>query len=306
MYSSPYETLPLRGLKISKIEQALLVAKAQGKLQNGVLESAPSLYVVVGKSPVTETIPPFTQPIKISDASGTYMAIDLRAFNNKLISGTEVHDPDGGAAALAIRSAVLQMIWQKSGPSTLAGLTTLPMQVFSVWVGNVLARVLGLDPRSQAELVTIASWYWLCLFSTEHDMPHEKQGLASYAAKIANVGPLSYDETLSIIYELGHLENIESLVQAIRDMETVKTDRVMAPTLYSTLSSGWFGSTDARQLVSVSLEYPPIFLSILYTAVTERGYRNSPISTVAKLFEKRNAHKEYKAAVDSIIRAYGE
>lgn len=305
MYQSPYETTPLKGLKTTKLTQSLLIAKAEGKLKVGTLESAPGLLVIAGKTAVTETIQPFSQPFTITDTEGTHTVVDLRAFNSRLVRGDVVSDPDGGPAELLVREALLQTIWQKHGSSVLSGLGNLPMQVFSTWVGNVISRVLGLDNRTQADVVTLASWYWLCLHMDEANGPLTPKAQVPYATKISNSGPLRFDDTADLIESAGFLGTLDKFAEALRGLNTVKTDRVNLTTLYSTLSNGWYGSADAKTLVAISLEFPPLFLSMLYTAVTERGYRKAPIGEIARLFDKRGTHEAYTSAVDSAIRAYG-
>lgn len=307
MYQSPYETTAFKRYNLAKVVDALKVAKANGDLQKDLLSSAPNLYVIIGKSAVTEMIPPFPMPIMLPDQYGEdVVAVDLRAFNSKLISGQSVKDPDGGAAELLVRLALLQTIWKKNGPSVVGSVGNLPAQVFSIWMANTLSRVLGLDARSRAEMITIVAWYWYCLHLSPQD--YESLGesdLAKYATKVSSNSVLPFEETFEIIKASGYMAGIDDLVRVIKSMNTVKTDRVEAITLYNALSGSWYGSADSKTLVNAALEFPPIFISILVTAITEPGFRKSPIFETAKFLDKRGAFDAFRASVAGIIRAYG-
>lgn len=307
MFFSPYDTTPLRKLRLTKVTDALRLAKAAGDLKNGLLESAPQIYPIVGKSAVTDSIPPFPLPIELKDnIHGDYTVVDLRPFNSKIIENQKIVDPQDGPAGLLVRMASLQTIWNNHGPETLGGIFPLPMKVFSMWAGNILARNLGFDPLQRAELITIAAWYWICLFYEEHQLVINENELARFATRISNNGLLSNTDTLKLITKCGYMADISDFVtKGIHSINTPKATRAGEATIYSTLSGSWYGSADSRTLLAVALEYPPAFISILYTAVSEIGYRKSPITETAKLFDKRDTFEEFKAKVNGVIRAYG-
>jgi hypothetical protein len=52
------------------------------------------------------------------------------------------------------------------------------------------------------------------------------------------------------------------------------------------LKNTWYGN-NAKELIATALEFPPAWITIVYAAMTEKTYRNSPIYKLIEIQAKR-------------------
>ena len=64
-------------------------------------------------------------------------------------------------------------------------------------------------------------------------------------------------------------------------------------------SGGWMG-TWAREIMSVAIEYPPYFATVVYTALHERGMRAALFTKMVQRFATRPELKGFKNSIDSL------
>lgn len=308
MFQSPYETMPLSRLNLTRTIDAVNVAKTTGHIKEGLLTSAPSLYVVVGRDAANAQIPPFPMPLTIENSiSGDYTVVDLRQFNSSLMRGGVLREPENGPASLLVKLALLQTIWKtrEESPRELLGVSTFPMLIFASWLGNLISQNLALDPNTRLEVIAVLCWYYTCLHYRSNELSLDSNTVGQHALKISRTAKLQSSTVIEIIEQAGHLANIEDLCKALQGLSSVKTDRVAPETIYSVIRGSWFGSADSRQIIAAAMEYPPAFLAILYSAVTDPMVRKSRITEVAKVLDRNKTSVQFTQSLDGYIRSYG-
>jgi hypothetical protein len=70
--------------------------------------------------------------------------------------------------------------------------------------------------------------------------------------------------------------------------------------LITILKSSWFGN-NAAELLAVSLEHPPTWVSLVYTSLSERSFKNANLSKIVERYGKNNADNEFTRSFVSLV-----
>ena len=62
--------------------------------------------------------------------------------------------------------------------------------------------------------------------------------------------------------------------------------------LVTAIGGVWFGA-NARENVAVSLEYPPLFITLVYKALMDRSYHSTMLSRFVEISNRRDAGKDF-------------
>lgn len=304
MFKSPYNTTTARWtpgldgiqkeLRLAKIERRLTPASTAIPVSDP-LGAAPSssdrLWYVVSGLPGVERIPPFMHPIMFTDTLGREnMAVDLRAAVGL--------DPTGRGLVIRNRNGQLdaeqlivrmKTIWhwqsQVRGPADFLNMSPVPMRIFSRWLTESVSRRIGLDYDAVPRYLVYASWYYVCQFFEESQMSDDFRMIA--INKISTQGKLPRNIVAFMLMDAPFIKDITEFVE--HSQTVVGADQlslVDVKTLITLAGSAWFGQ-NAKEAGGVALEYPPMFLSMLYGSLGNRAYRNTAIGNIAD-------RKEYK------------
>ncbi|AHI60330.1 putative virion structural protein [Erwinia phage vB_EamM_RAY] len=298
MFKSPYDTTTARWtpglegirkeLRVAKIERRLTSASTPLPVSDP-LGASPSpsdkLWYVVSGVPGNERIPPFMHPLEFTDTLGrTNMAIDLRSAIGMAPDGRTlvVRNRNGqlDAEQLIIRlKATAYWMLESSGPRDLMNLSGVPMRIFARWITENISRRVGLDYDAVPRYLVYASWYYFCLFFNKEQMSDDLRLIA--INKIATQGGLRRDIVADVLQDVGYVGSISEFCETAQAV--VGADQlslVDVKTLITLAGNAWFGQ-NAKEGGGVALEYPPLFLSMLYGAMGNKAYRNTAIGTIA-------------------------
>lgn len=314
MFKSPYNTTTARWtpgldgiqkeLRLAKIERRLTPASTAIPVSDP-LGAAPSssdrLWYVVSGVPGVERIPPFMHPLAFTDTLGREnMAVDLRAAVgvNPTGQGLVIRNRNGqlDAEQLIVRMKAIWH-WQSNarGPADLLNISPVPMRIFSRWLTESVARRIGLDYDAVPRYLVYASWFYFCQFFDEAQMSDDFRMLA--INKIATQGKLARNIVSDVLMDAPFIKDINEFVaKAITVVGDDKLSLIDVKTLITLAGSAWFGQ-NAKEGGGVALEYPPMFLSMLYGSLGNRAYRNTAIGTIAD-------RKDYKQDAPVFLRAF--
>lgn len=299
MFLTPQQTTVLKNVQYGKVNHALDLAKIGGGLE--VLNHAPEGILAVLDKSSTKDIPPFNPPMPLRSGE---LAIDLRSYWSQISHAMELgKEITSGPARLLIDQAILQKAWmvEPSARTRMASLGELPLHTYSYWVAEGISRVITADVNTQREIVELAAWFYQCSFIEQ--LPNDEDFIYKVASKISRVSWGTIDPIIEMINQVGYLKDLSDLSNAIRNLQSVRTDKVNPGLIVTALAGSWFGSTSARETAAVALEYPPFFLAMLTRATTDALYRKSPIFDIAKRADKRGKFDEYHRAYMNLIRS---
>lgn len=303
MFKSPYLTTVTSGHRITNIQTQLSQALVEDRLFHPVVPGVSSLYAVYGKDPVVSQIDAFTHPININRQNVELTVVDLRGYGNQVsVSEQGVQVSKIGAAALLVKQAVLQIIWQQS-PESLLSLIDLPLAVYASWIGGSVSRHLNLDPATSIDVRILAGWFFMCQFQDQADYDRQmgEDYLASKATKISRNLRVPIENVISAIQRVGFLPNLTAFAEALKTQGSTRLDRMNVLMLTQMLGGSWFGSANAREMVAVALEYPPMFYGMVHSAATEAFFKKAIIAEVTLKQQYRDNFKRFDMAMQQLL-----
>ena len=98
-------------------------------------------------------------------------------------------------------------------------------------------------------------------------------------------------------------EDLYSLVKFIQqDNMNVRLDKLQLKDIYALLQVGWFGGSNAREQVDVSVEFPPVFIAMVFEAVTNRSYSRSPLAQIYQRYTRSFPVDEFERDFHILLR----
>lgn len=303
MYSTPQETTALKNMLYAKVKHALDMGKVGGALEllsDPYAHESYKIYAIFKRSAATDLIPPFTQPMLLSTGE---IAIDLRPYWSQIGHFIELGKSlPGGPANTTIELAILMRMWLEGTEyrNRLLTLGDIPIHTYSYWLGEGVSRVISADTLTQRSIVQLSAWFYHCLFLESNSSINEDY-VYKVAGKIARLTWGQVEEVVDLINTAGFLENLHEFSRAVRELPSLRTDKVNPGLIVTALSGSWFGSSNAKESVIVGIEYPPMFLAIVHSACTDNFYRKSPLLDIAKRIDKQGRFAEFNRAYQNVL-----
>jgi len=315
MFKSPYDTTALSFLPVEKIQQALRLAKIEGRLVSasqplpvddtwgaGTVANDRLWLVVSGITGNQDpAFPPFQHPLSFTDTLGRLnMAIDLRAAVEQGEGGKLVIRNRNGtldAQQLLIR---LKACWAwLQNPESLLNVSTLGAQIYTRWLTENINRRLGLGPEAIPGLMVLSGWFYYCSFITK------EQYTPQWHANTINrlTASLKFNQGLvsSVLVDAPYIADIRQFCQEAKAIIQVDQLALLDVKLVLQLAqNAWFGSA-AKEAGAVALDYPPFFLSMLYGSLENRAYRNTALGLITERKEYAQLGKQFHQAFGYLI-----
>lgn len=300
MFKSPRETTIGSKIKINQLSDQLEVAMVQGQLETDLIKAYPNVVALLMDGPEVDSIQPFSQPVEIRGKQ----VIDLRSFRSKI---ERAHDDKilyDGAIGLLVKQAALIELW-KDDPGYLFSLSDLPMFVYSHWLGESIAKRKGLNPADNLKVVTVCAWYYASLYLDPELLRGgqlSESELYGTANRIARVTYNTSEAVVDIIQRIGVISSTHDLVESLKDLGILRLRDLNVGLIYSWVSNSWFGNTSSAEMVGISVEYPPYFVAMLHTAITENTYRRTSFNDIALRKRRGDDTRSFDVAFRSTLQ----
>lgn len=310
MFKTPFTTTVCKDYRVERIREEILKENISGVLGEQVEtnpltgEDVKDTYVQLIDGRAT-AIPTFAHPLDINNDSSkdqknnahedeygemTWFALDVRNFtrldrNENMVISSQ-HD-----YKLHVIRALLSDYWLRNPTEDMIALGNIQLRVFARWLTEVITRRLALEPDTQMRVTAIAAFYYLCLFYEEIDL--DKKLTRRMARRIQEVLRLPSETIDEVMEEVGYMANAEDFVNALRNYGySTRLEQMNLALLYTVVGGSWFGA-NSREVLAVSLEHPPTFISLLAMAFTQRGYRKTILGKATELATKKNEDKDF-------------
>lgn len=176
------------------------------------------------------------------------------------------------------------------------------MGIYAQWISQNLARRFSLDGGDQMKIAVVAAAFYdtLC----REDGSFTESEINKLAGKISQVTYAQVPMVISILDALktaGEMRNIDDLCAMI--VNVVQNERVHGLTsglLISVINRSWFG-TNSSEISAVALEHIPTWVTMVFCAFNDRGYKNSPLADIAKLYRGSKGEDEVIRSVKAIM-----
>ncbi len=324
MILTPYQTTPCKGYNILKIVHELAAhqkihygdntvfdARIDGQAEavfSGSVHSELSERRVQLVSSGANDIPPFGHPILVTTKFGAWdssvplkennihddghlsVFVDVRNFS-KINREGDLVSTSNLDMNVAVTRGLASLLWAWEGPYMFAAVGNFPMTVYARWISDQLTRRLALSPEAQIKTTVISAFYYGCQFIVGNTL-HEDDKL-KIAGQISRCIHTSVEAIMKIVDSLPKIDNLMTFIDVLKtEGESVRFEELNPALIYAILGSSWFGFNKAEN-IAVALEHVPTFLTLLYYATIERGYRNTILGQAAKNNAKADNDKQF-------------
>jgi hypothetical protein len=246
-------------------------------------------------------IPLFTHPIIIIKSHNEkYLCSDLRLYLKK--------DPDLSNIDKSIKNAtefnfvknrtILNLLWLNGLGSDFNVSLYFASTVFTVWLTDVITKTYALDFKDQSTLSVITSFYYQSLFIDDEIDENKKQRMAIHTIKTTKLDSKFIFEIFDKITPMKGIDDYINNVISI--INNPRLEKFNLPVLLTLVKNSWYG-TNSQEIISVSIEHPPTWISMIYSALTEYTYKTSNVFKIAERYGKRGLADEFIKNYKQII-----
>lgn len=318
IYLTAYDTTigktfnPLKSKAIRAIQESAVRDGSYGHTYGMVKESTKTIpWFIALQSESEAQIPFFNHPLLVDlvEKNEKALCVDIRTFATFNKNTSNLDNPD---EALKIRNRIelslaklrmgLNLLWIDDRPVVLREISFVPMAIFSNWISESITKRFGLTAKEQFLISIVSCYYYYSLFSIHSELsPEERTRLLAACIKITRAPATMVEQTIEAIANLEPMESIKQLATNIKAItENSRLENFNEGLLVNLLISSWFGAS-ARELVAVSLEHPPTWISLVYSAFVEKSFKNTLISKIAYRYLGPKGENDFIRSLVSLI-----
>ena len=285
-FRTAYDTTAGRIIDLSgKIELPIKEAMVSGVLDGVNLGIAPiencDALFIIGGSTSESKIPAYIHPYLIKNFKGmNHLITDARLFRT---STNEYQSPRDFETSVRNKTeytflknrAALNLLWLKEDRRSIRSRFSFACSVFAAWLSQAVAKEYALDLQDQYRLMALTIYYYHTLFVEETQLTGEALEIAVVHTIKATKFPAA---TVYSLYEsIGEIKDISGYCEAAKVViENVRLKDFNLAILLTIVRNSWF-ATNSKEILSVALEHPPTWISIVASVLMERSYRASPL-----------------------------
>lgn len=289
MFKSPYETTVCKSYRMADTQQQIKELEIAGELPT-VGDSMRVRFI----PHYNKTMKPFTHPIvvdKNTQADDKLIVIDVRGVSRLNNDGKLV---GGGDLEFAQRRAFLMdKVWIDGNTIDLLNAGAYPIRFFARMLAENLGRRMNLTMDSQLRIQVICAYYYVMLFQEDGKLPNKSDDHLKLSGRTARAVGLPLKDLLEIVDPIYETYGGEAIDAAIlckwleEHGNTIRLKNFKPAVLYTMLGGIWYGQNNV-EVVAVALEHPPTFSAMLYSAITDRGYRKSVMGQIHERMGRKN------------------
>lgn len=297
-----YDTTACRGFILSKIQEGLTRAHIQD-----LLSAVPGSQVIEvrGGHYVDELVPSFSHPILFKGKDGVErLAIDVRGLGRyDPVQGQYTVRDVASYEGLQIRSSLNEIWLTESGPEQVRNLSTFPMSVYASWIGEAVAKRLALEPQDQFAVSVLAAVFYLNQFWPQDKTQSPSKVDKAYLVSAITRG-LNYkaDTVYDIVEQYAGLASVEEFCNACKEHTQSVRMRDLNPSTLFVMTGGYWYGTNGREVIAVALEHPPTWMSLLWQAMFDRGYRNAGLTKILERTTYKRQGGQFGMQVANLVK----
>lgn len=305
MFLTPYQTTACSPYDVKSIQAALQRAEIHGDLAPAVTLKGTTLKDVYIVPPYVKDIAPFSMPLDFHGQHGPSVAVDVRGFLKatgetgfKIVAGAEYEG--------AIIRAALTLGWMEGGSGEMRRFNDIAAKVFIRLLSESIARRLNLGPYEQQALTVVTGLFYYSNFVPSDRIgrdgtlvQEEKDKIAVAVARLTRISPQTVAEFLA--GEVPMITSLDTYCDALRYVvKSPRLERVDGALIMTLMGGLWFGG-NARQIVAVALEYPPVWLGLIYQALTDRSFHGAQLTKMVETENRNSAGAHFMRDVGSYL-----
>lgn len=250
--------------------------------------------------PYLKAIAPFSHPLNVETRTGSFIAIDTRPFTRQNREGVISITSPTEYQFMVLRG-FLTKLWARGGQSEFLTIGEIVPKVFIRLLSENIVRRMGLTPMDQQKLVIVTGLFYFSLFTDEDEF--SEQDRLRIATRIGRSALIPVDRVLEVIEGLPVLKTVFDYCETVKKVvQTPRLEQFNPGLLYASLGGVWFGAA-AREVVAVSIEYPPTFIAMVYMALTDRTYHSAMFTKLVHSVEKNNSGRDFLVNLRGYLEA---
>ena len=287
MINHPSETTALAPFQLDKIRDNLTRifltqtdAEYIRPTTHGKVDSDYGVYELLPSERLTDAFHlPITFATSVSDKDNRDIIVDIRPFARITPRGDTVIN-NIIEYRFNMDVALLTRKWMDDD---LFVPEELLLKCWVRWLGTGLITKLNIEPTMQANVNIITAYYLYCMINRQDsaiDSPGLLRKVSGLIAKVTQTSTLTvYDllEQMAI-----PVNNLGSYIQALSEHSgSVRFESLTPGFMFTLVQYGWYGASVIKTC-SAALEYPPIFIAMVYNAIVQDGYNKTAIGRIVK------------------------
>ncbi|WJJ55200.1 virion structural protein [Xanthomonas phage RTH11] len=172
-------------------------------------------------------------------------------------------------------------------------------RVFIRLLSEALVRRLSLGPAEQQAIAAVCGLFYFSNFVQGEVDAEEKERIAVAVSRITRISP----QSVMRFYEgdVPQADSLDGFCNALRHVvQNPRLERVDAAFIITLMGGVWFGG-QARMVVAVALEYPPVWLALIYQALTDRSFHGASLTKMVETENRGNAGAQFIRDVGSYL-----
>jgi hypothetical protein len=296
MFLTPYQTTACSAtLGLPNIQSALQRAEIHGDLAPATTLKGAVLEGVYIVPPYVKDIKPFTMPLMFEGSKGSAVAVDVRGFLRSTGERT-FKITEGGEYEGAILRAALTRAWINGSANDMRRWNDISARVFMRLLCETIVRKLNLSSLDQQSVYVACGLFYFTNFIDaeklgEGSESDEKDRIAVAVARMTRINPQRVAELLAESDSLP--TNLDKFCDTLRQIvKNPRLEKIDAAVIMTFMGGFWYGGT-ARQVMAVGLEYPPVWLTLIYQALTDRTFNGSQLTKMVEAENRNNAGAQF-------------
>lgn len=284
---SAYNTTVTKGYILPKIESALELAYYHGATES-IRENVHMVRDGIGGG--VNGIPAFNFPIigKLKDADVAFF--DARSIISVDNTGT-TRVRDHVELQARIIQAQLALDWHHGAQNRIRDMSPLGLQVYAHWLGEVIAKRFALDAREQLQISVLAAIFYLNCFWDETDATTQEIGYLQSA--ITRICGYRHSDVADIIEAHPIIRDMSEFCEVVKSYtQSVRLEDFNQATLAGAVQGSWFGNMRG-EIMAIALEYPPVWLTLLFQSITNRGFKKAGLTQIVERNTYRKHHEGF-------------
>lgn len=303
MFLSPYQTTACSATAgLPSMQDALKRAFVHDDLPPAATLKGHVIDGVFMAPPYVKDVKPFALPLPVEMPDGKRaVVIDVRGIT-KLVGERQLKIVAGGEYEGAVLRAALTKAWLDGGANDMRRWNDISARVFIRLLSESLVRRLNLSPLDQQGIVVATG---LLYFANFHDFskgPMTKDDLERVAVAVARATRLSPQTVVNLLdADVPQVTNLDDFCEALRYIvKSPRLEKIDAAFIVTLMGGMWFGG-QARLIMAVALEYPPVWLGLIYQALTDRSFHNAGLTKMVETENRGNAGAQFIRDVGSYL-----
>ena len=305
LFSSAYATTAMSGYPVEKTERELRKALHEYALDRNPPKTFPitklnkSVMYLNSANSAAVSIPtlrhpfPFTEDgevVVVCDAR-TMVSLDKESYTY-VVKASSSLDFDN-----LNLSSMLTAAWAEGHAEEMRSMSVAPAVIYARWIGSSIAGKLMLEADEQQAIEIVCALFYYNLFTEKPETDEVK--LYGYFSRHMGYDPKTCERVLSRLDR--PLMTVTDLCEAFRIVtESVRLDKFNAGVLYSIVGHTYFG-TLGRELCAIALEYPPIWISMVYNAHVNSIYKKSSIGRMMEKGSLKEKMSKFAPALEHFL-----